>query len=138
MPHGVDDAQMAAIGEHVSATERRAVAAERAAIERYRATLLAGEVGGVFAAQISGVAEFGVFVTLAESGANGLVPISTLPSDYYERREKPSRLAGRRYGRVFQLGDAVTVRLLEADAIGGRLMFRIEDAVRTVRGGRRG
>jgi ribonuclease R len=138
LPPGVDDAQMAAIGEHVSATERRAVAAERAAIERYRATLLAGEVGGVFAAQISGVAEFGVFVTLAESGANGLVPISTLPSDYYERREKPSRLAGRRYGRVFQLGDAVTVRLLEADAIGGRLMFRIEDAVRTVRGGRRG
>ena len=63
----------------------------------------------------------------AESGATGLVPISTLPGDYYDRHEKVPRLVGRRYGRVFRLGDAATVRLVEADAIGGRLLFRIED-----------
>jgi ribonuclease R len=100
--------------------------------------LLADAVGSLFAAYISGVVDFGLFVTLAESGANGLVPISTLPSDYYDRRDKPPRLAGRRYGRVFQLGDAVTVRLREADAIGGRLLFRIEEAARTGRGARAG
>jgi len=141
LPHGIDREQLAAIGEHISATERRAVAAERAAIERYRATLLADAVGNTFAAQISGVADFGLFVTLAESGATGLVPVSALPSDYYDRRDKPPRLIGRRYGRVFRLGDAVTVRLLEADAIGGRLLLRIEDAARRApgaRGGRRG
>jgi ribonuclease R len=140
LPHGIDREQMAAIGEHISATERRAVAAERAAIERYRATLLADAVGTTFAAQISGVADFGLFVTLAESGATGLVPISTLPSDYYDRRDKPQRLIGRRYGRVFQLGDAVAARLLEADAIGGRLLLRVEDAARRKPGarGRRG
>ena len=138
LPGDVDGSQMAAIGEHISATERRAVAAERAAIERYRASLLADAVGSLFAAYISGVVDFGLFVTLAESGANGLVPISTLPSDYYDRRDKPPRLAGRRYGRVFQLGDAVTVRLREADAIGGRLLFRIEEVARTGRGARAG
>src|SRR5271165_2070601 len=136
LPPGVDREQMVAIGEHISATERRAIAAERAAIDRYRATLLANAVGGTFSGQISGVADFGLFVTLSDSGANGLVPISTLPPDYYDRREKPPRLVGRRYGGVFQLGSAVTVRLVEADAIGGRLLFRLEQERRPVRGSR--
>jgi ribonuclease R len=114
------------MGEHISATERRAAAAERAAVERYRASLLAEQVGGVFAAHISTITSFGLFVTLAENGASGLVPIATLPGDYYDRREKPLRLVGRRRGRVFRLGDVVTVRLCEADAVGGRLLFRIE------------
>ncbi len=69
------------------------------------------------------------------------MPISTLPSDYYDRSEKVPRLIGRRYGRIFRLGDAATVRLVEADAIGGSLLFRIEDdrtAARRGRAGRRG
>ena len=138
LPAAIGRAEMIATADHISATERRAAAAERAAIERYRASLLADEVGGIFAARISGVADFGLFVTLDESGANGLVPISTLPSDYYDRRDKPPRLAGRRYGRVYQLGDAAAVRLVEADAIGGRLMFRIEEVAQTARRARGG
>ena len=65
-------------------------------------------------------------MTLPESGADGLIPISSLPSDYYDHEAAHHRLVGRRSGRVFALGDAVTVTLLEADAIGGRLVFRIE------------
>ena len=90
-----DGDQLAAVAEHISATERRAAAAERAAIERYRATLLAGSIGSVFTGRISGVAEFGLFVTSLENGADGLVPISTLPGDYYERDETAQRLIGR-------------------------------------------
>jgi len=115
------------IAEHISATERRAAAAERAALHRYRAMLLSGAVGAVFEARLTGVAPFGVFVTLPESGADGLVPISTLPSDYYEHDPPRHRLVGRRYGRVFALGDPVTVTLAEADPVGGRLVFRIEE-----------
>jgi ribonuclease R len=118
---------LGAIGEHISATERRAAAAERAALDRYRATLLGGAIGTVFAARITGVAPFGLFVTLPESGADGLVPISSLPSDYYNHEAARHRLVGRRSNRVFALGDAATVILVEADAIGGRLLFRIED-----------
>jgi ribonuclease R len=141
LPPEIDHDRLAVVGEHISATERRAAAAERAAIERYRAMLVAGSIGGVFAGRISGVAEFGLFVTLAESGATGLVPISTLPGDYYDRHEKVPRLVGRRYGRVFRLGDEITVRLVEADAIGGRLLFRLENegaAARRGRGARHG
>ena len=121
-----DREELAAIAEHVSATERRAVDAERAALERYRAIILARSIGSILIGRISGVAEFGLFVTLAESGANGLVPISTLPGDYYDCDKRAHRLIGRRSGRIFRIGDEVSVRLVEVDAIGGRVVFRIE------------
>jgi ribonuclease R len=117
-----------ATAEHISATERRAASAERAALDRYRASLLGGAIGTTFAARVSGVAPFGLFVTLSESGADGLIPISSLPSDYYDHEAARHRLVGRRSNRAFALGDAVTVTLVEADAIGGRLVFRIEGA----------
>jgi ribonuclease R len=120
-------AALDAIAEHISATERRAASAERAALDRYRATLFGGAIGTVFAARITGVAPFGVFVTLPESGADGLIPVSSLPSDYYDHEAARHRLVGRRSARIFALGDAVTARLVEADAIGGRLLFRVED-----------
>jgi ribonuclease R len=132
---GADHDDLAAVAEHISATERRAAAAERVALERYRAIILARSIGSIFTGRISGVAEFGLFVTSAENGASGLVPISTLPGDYYESDKTAHRLIGRRSGRIFRVGDEVPVRLVEADAIGGRLVFRIEEdgAVRTSR-----
>jgi ribonuclease R len=118
---------LAAVADHISMTERRAAAAERAALDRYRAMLLGAAIGTVYEARITGVAPFGFFVTLPESGADGLVPVSMLPSDYYDHDARRHRLVGRRYGRQFALGDAATVRLIEADPVGGRLVFRLED-----------
>jgi ribonuclease R len=132
-----DRDQLAAVAEHISTTERRAAAAERAAIGRYRATLLARSVGSVFGGHISGIAEFGLFVTSAENGADGLVPISTLPGDYYQCDRSRQRLIGRRSGRVFRIGDEVSVRLVEADGIGGRIVFHIEEDGTTNRIGHR-
>jgi ribonuclease R len=130
-PTGLE--RLASIGERISATERRAAAAERAAIERYRAMLLSSSIGSLFAARISGVSGFGLFVSLLDNGADGLVPISMLPGDYYDRDERTHRLVGRRSGRVYRLGDEVSVRLVEADGLGGRLVFRIEEEMETRR-----
>jgi len=124
---GADREGLAAVAEHISAAERRATAAERAALERYRAIILARSIGSIFTGRISGVAEFGLFVTSAENGAHGLVPISTLPGDYYECDKTAHRLIGRRSGRIFRVGDELLVRLVEADVVGGRLIFRIEE-----------
>jgi ribonuclease R len=115
------------VGEHISGTERRAAAAERAALDRYRAALLSGAIGTVYDARITGVTPFGLFASLPESGADGLIPISTLPSDYYNHDPARHRLVGRRSERVFTLGDAVRVILVEADPIGGRLVFRLDE-----------
>jgi ribonuclease R len=125
MPPAADH-DLAELGEHLSASERRAAAAERAALDRYRAMLLAGSLGRVFAARIAGVAAFGLFVAVADSGAQGLVPVSSLPGDFYEHDPKRQRLIGRRCGRVFQLGDPLLVRLVEADSLSGRMLFRVE------------
>jgi ribonuclease R len=118
---------LAAIGEHISATERRAAAAERAAAEGFAAALMAPLIGRLFVARITGVTQFGLFVTTIEQGAGGLVPMSTLPGDRYLLDRRVPRLVGRSFGRIFGLGAAVSVRLVEADAISGRLVFRIEE-----------
>ena len=124
-PTGPED--FAAIGEHISMTERRAAAAERSASDRYLAAFLAERVGASFAGRISGVTRAGLFVTLAETGADGLVPMRSLPGDYYVHDEAHHRLVGRRSRRIFTLGDAVTVRLAEANTVTGRLLFALEE-----------
>jgi len=114
-------------GEHISMTERRAAAAERDAQDRFVAGFLASRVGASFAGRINGVTRFGLFVTLDQTGADGLVPIRTLPSDYYIHDETRHRLIGRRSGRTFVLGDPVEVRLAEADTVTGGLLLELAD-----------
>ncbi|HVA15357.1 MAG TPA: ribonuclease R [Stellaceae bacterium] len=114
---------LVALGEHVSMTERRAAAAERNAADRYMAAYLADRVGARFPGRINGVTRAGLFVTLADSGADGLVPIRSLPEDYYDHDEARHRLVGRRTRRVFTLGETVTVQLAEANTVTGSLRF---------------
>jgi ribonuclease R len=89
-------AQFADTAEHITATERRAQLAEREAIDRYLAAFMTDKVGAHFAARISGVTRFGIFVTLAENGASGLLPMSALPDDYWQYDETAQTLTKRR------------------------------------------
>ena len=114
-----------ATGQHISATERRAAAAERDAIDRYVAHFMSERVGENFDGRISGVARFGLFVTLHETGADGLLPVTMLPPDYYEHDERSHALIGRRNGRAFQLGAPITVRLAAAQPLTGGLSFEL-------------
>jgi len=118
----------AAVAEHISMTERRAAGAERSAADRYTAAFLAERVGATFSGRINGVTRAGLFVTLSDTGADGLIPISRLPNDYYEHDEAGHRLVGRRTGRTFTLGDPLSVRLAEANTVTGSLLFTLLDA----------
>jgi len=113
------------MAEHISGTERRAAAAERDAVDRFTAAFLAERVGTVMPGRISGVTRFGLFVTLNESGADGLVPVSTLPNDYYVHDEAAHRLIGREHRLVFRLGDAVEARLAEANPLTGGIILEL-------------
>ncbi len=113
--------------KHISQTERRAAAAERDATDRYVAAYLSDRVGARFAGRITSVTRFGLFVALKETGADGLVPISTLPDDFYVHDETRNALIGQRWNRVYRLGAAVEVTLLEADRVTGGLLFRMEN-----------
>ncbi|MBI3418594.1 MAG: VacB/RNase II family 3'-5' exoribonuclease [Proteobacteria bacterium] len=127
---GLSDPERAKLnetGEHISKTERRAIEAERESNDRYTSLYLSGQVGGIFEARISGVTRSGLFVRLKETGADGLLPMSSLPSDYYMHDEKHHRLTGKSSGRVFQLAGKLRVRLVEADGVRGSLRFMLAE-----------
>src|SRR3546814_200261 len=98
------------MGAHISATERSSAAAERDAVDRFTAAFLQDRVGANFHGRVNGVTRFGLFVTLDDSGADGLIPISTLPDDFYHHVESRHSLEGQSWGRVYRLGDRLRVR----------------------------
>jgi ribonuclease R len=111
--------------EHITRTERRAAQAERDATDRYMAAFMADKVGCMFDARISGVTRFGLFVTLTETGASGMIPLAGLPDDFWMHDESTQSLSGRRSRMVFHLAQAVSVRLAEARPVTGGLLFQI-------------
>ncbi|OAN52223.1 ribonuclease R [Paramagnetospirillum marisnigri] len=115
-------------GEHISMTERRAATAEREAVDRYVTAYLADRVGAVFNAKVSGVTRFGLFVTLEGTGADGLVPISSLPEDFYVHDETHHCLVGKRTRKTFQLGQRLDVVLREANTLTGSMVFNLDGA----------
>ncbi len=110
-------------GEFLSRRERLAVEAERNVVERLVALYMADKVGEEFAAVISGVAAFGLFVELTELMVSGAVALADMTDDYYEVDEKSHRLIGRRSNRTYQIGNLIRVRLVKVDRERRRLSF---------------
>jgi ribonuclease R len=116
--------ELQALGGHLSRLERRAMEAERNALSRFVALLLAERIGSTFTGAITGVQKFGVFVRLDQTMAEGLVPARTLDEPFtYE----PARqvLLGRFSGTALALGCRVEVELTEVDVLSGQLTFRL-------------
>ncbi|MEQ8504467.1 MAG: ribonuclease R [Rhodospirillales bacterium] len=122
-----DHKDFAEMGQHLSFTERRAAAAERGAIDRFVTQFLADRVGATFQGRINGVTRFGLFITLNDTGADGLIPIRSLPDDYYIHDEAHNRLRGRSNGKTYVLGAQVEVMLVEARPLTGGMIFELLD-----------
>jgi len=122
---GVDRRVLAEIAAEISATERRAMVAERETADRLIAHFLADRVGAVFAGRVSGVTRAGLFVRLNETGADGLVPARMIGEDYFRYDEARHAMVGRESGETYRLGDPVTVRLVEAAPVAGALRFEL-------------
>ena len=120
-----ESAAFEATADHITATERRAQLAERDAVDRYLAAYMADKTGAHFAGRISGVTRFALFVTVTESGASGIVPIATLPDDYWQHDAREQTLTGRRTRQVYRLAQEVEVRLAEASPVTGGLVFHM-------------
>jgi ribonuclease R len=118
-----DIAQMKGTAELITGAERRAMAAERDATDRYVAAFLSDRVGAEFDGRITGVTRFGLFVRLTETGADGLVPVSSLGGEYFVHDDRAHALVGERTGARWPLGMSVQVRLREATPITGGLLF---------------
>ncbi len=112
-------------GRECSSTERRAVSAEREAMDRYMTYFLAPRIGEFFPAYISGITKAGLFLTVKDVGASGFIPLKFLKDDYYIYRENPSRIEGRSRKKVYNFGDMIKAKLIEADLVRGRLLFSL-------------
>lgn len=124
---GVDDKIFTEIGEHISITERKAVSAERDMVARYLSAYLEPSVGTEFEVKISGLSTAGIFVAIENLGAEGLIPMRSLPDDDYELGSFGSALVGRVTERRFGFGDVIKAKLIEASPITGGLIFKFVD-----------
>ncbi|MFK7761947.1 MAG: ribonuclease R [Roseobacter sp.] len=106
-------------GTHISDTERRSMVAERDTTDRYLAAFLSERVGDEFTGRVSGIARFGIFIKLDETGADGLVPMRALGNEYYHFDAETNTLMGADTGQVIGLGQTATVRLAEAVPVTG-------------------
>ena len=113
------------VAAQISVTERRAMKAERETADRLIAHFLADRIGATFQGRISGVTRAGLFVKLSDTGADGLIPIRTLGSEYFNYDETRHALVGSRSGAMHRLGDVVDVRLVEAAPVAGALRFEL-------------
>ena len=112
---GYSEADMAAIGEHCSTTERRADDATRDAVDWLKCEYMLDKVGMEYDGIVTSVTSFGIFVELKDIYVEGLVHITALHNDYYHFDPAGHRLRGERTGNSYRLGDEVRVRVARVD-----------------------
>jgi ribonuclease R len=122
-------------------TERRADEATREAMDWLKCEFMLDRVGEEFDVLVTGVVDFGLFVQIKEFQIDGLVHISSLGGDYYQRDPVHQRLVGERTGRVFRLSDPLRVRLLRVSLEDRKIDFELvevdEANARHAKGGKR-
>ena len=126
--------EMDVMGEQCSKTERRADDATRDVSDWLKCEYMQDHVGEVMAGTIANVTGFGFFVRLHELNIDGLVHISNLDNDYYNYDSASQKLVGESSGRVFRLGDEVSVKVLSVKLEERMIDFELEGTQRKARG----
>jgi ribonuclease R len=127
-----------ALGVHCSMTERRADDATRDVTQWLECYYMQDKIGEEFEGTISGVASFGVFVTLDGLDIDGLLHVTELGRDYFHFDSGRHALVGERSGRVFQLAGRLRVKVARVDLETSKIDFTLaEDALpASARGGK--
>ena len=115
--------RMAELAEHCSQREFAATHAEREADDLLKAFYMSHHIGEEFEGIVSGVTNWGFYVTLPNT-VEGLVHIASL-NDYYQYDERRSMLVGSRTNNVIRLGDSVRVRAVRADKLRREVDFEL-------------
>ncbi|MDN5841984.1 MAG: ribonuclease R [Alcaligenaceae bacterium] len=113
------------LGVVLSARERRADDASRDVSAWLKCWFVREHVGEVFSGKITGVASFGVFVTLDTLYVEGMVHVSELGSDYFQYNDAMNELRGERTGMRYRLSDTMQVQVSRVDLEARRIEFRL-------------
>jgi ribonuclease R len=111
------------VAERISEREIAVMKVERRSFKTATAWVLREHVGREFVGEVSGLENFGIFVSIADPMGEGLIPIRCLRDDYYEKDEETGHLVGRRTRQRFELGDKVRVRLDRSDPFSAQVDF---------------
>ena len=122
-PYKVEE--LISIGEKSSTMERIAQKAERDLIKIKSCRLIRNRIGEEFDVIISGVAKYGMFVSLLEMPIEGMIPLKNLTDDYYILKEDDYTIIGKKYNKRFRLGDKIRARLVAADIETLRIDFEL-------------
>jgi ribonuclease R len=120
--------KLQAVGEHCSATERKADEATRDAEAWLKCEFMQDKLGEEFDGTISGVSSFGFFTELDGVHVDGLVHITALDNDYYNFDPIGHRLTGERTGMVYRLGDRVKVKVAAVNLDDRKIDFVLANA----------
>jgi ribonuclease R len=120
---------LAAMGEHCSATERRADDATRDAADTLKCEFMLDKVGETYEGVISGVNSFGIFVELSGIYVSGLVHITALDYDYFHFDPIGHRLSGDRTGKVYRLGDTLAVKVAAVNIDDRKIDFVLPEKI---------
>ncbi len=115
--------KLADISLHISDTERRAMLAERDASDRYKVAFMSRHIGESFSGTINSLNEYGLFVSLNNSGITGFIPVRSLPGDFYHFDKRHACFKGQRTKNTYTIGQPLTVTIASANAITGSLIF---------------
>ncbi|MBP6018239.1 MAG: ribonuclease R [Burkholderiaceae bacterium] len=113
------------LGMLLSARERRADDASRDVEAWLKCWFVKEKVGEIFSGRVTGVATFGIFITLDTLFVEGMVHVSELGSDYFQYNEAMNELRGERTGIRYRLTDAVQVQVARVDLESRRIEFRL-------------
>lgn len=111
--------------KHSSEREKLATDAERASIKFMQVKFLQDKIGEVFGGVISGVSEYGLFVELEGNKCEGMVRLRNLTDDFYVFDPDNYCAVGKRYGKMYRMGDEVTIRVKKADLAKKQLDFEM-------------
>jgi len=109
--------------KHSSEMEIRAVEAERASIKYKQIEYMAEHIGEEFDGLIAGVINKALFVELPANKCEGKVPLDSLIDDHYEFDDENYLVRGTNNGKTYQLGDEVSIRVMEANPLDRKLIF---------------
>ncbi len=112
------------IGLHTSKKERDAIECEREVDDMKKAEFMETKIGEEFIGKISGLTSWGIFVEL-ENTIEGLVNMMDLRDDYYEFIEEKMIILGRKYKKIFKIGDELKVLCSNASKEDRRVDFEI-------------
>jgi len=121
----VDATELEEKCKHSSEREKLATEAERASIKFMQVKFMQDKEGEVFGGVVSGVSEWGIFVELEDNKCEGMVRLRSMKDDFYIFNPDNYAVEGKRTGRLFRIGDEVTVKVLKADLSKKQLNFEL-------------